>query len=451
MTLQNLKEYGRPFQLKVLGALLTDGKFILSVQDILKVEYFDNSADQWIVQQILKYFADYRTNITMEVLKIELQKVENEVLKVAVKEELKHSYQASQEDLQYVEEEFTNFCRNQEMKRAILESADLLKTGNFEAIRSCVENALKAGLKKGMGQEYKKSVEARYRENYRPVIPTPWEPINLKFDGGLGPGDLFLIFGGPGTGKSWLSIACAAYAVQCGYNVIYYTLELSEDYVGRRFDSYITGYSVQDCEIHKEEVKKLMDDLPGNLIIKEYAPKEASISTLEAHMQQCVDEGLKPDLVVVDYVDYLRPAGRSKFSERKDEVDDVYIAFKGMLKRWGIPGISPSQVNRLGAKDDVIEGDKAAGSYDKLMVADGAMSLSRKKEDKVAGTGRIHIMKSRYGSDGEVYPIRINTNNGHVEFGSQEVSEAEQSSSNNPFKVQLDKKLLDQFFSNGNK
>ena len=445
MTLQNLADYGKSFQLKVLGALLTDTKFVLGVRDVVKEDYFDSQADKWIIRQILSYFEQYRCTPTMEVLKIEFQKIDNQILKVAVKEELKHSYEASQEDLEYVKEEFTNFCRNQEMKQAILHSADLLKTGNFEAIRECVENALKAGLKKGIGQEYKKSVEARYRENYRPVIPTPWEPVNIKLDGGLGPGDLFLIFGGPGTGKSWLAIACAANAVQNGYNVIYYTLELTEDYVGRRFDSYITGYSVKDCTIHKEEVKKIMDELPGNLIIKEYAPKEASISTLEAHMQQCVDEGVRPNLIIVDYGDYLRPASKSKYVERKDEVDDVYIGLKGLLKRWNIPGISPSQVNRMGAKDDVIEGDKAAGSYDKLMVADGAMSLSRKKEDKVAGTGRIHIMKSRYGSDGEVYPIKINTNNGHVEFGDQEVESTQQSQST--FKTQIDKKLLDQFFS----
>jgi hypothetical protein len=225
-------------------------------------------------------------------------------------------------------------------------------------------------------------------------------------------------------------------------------LELTEDYVGRRFDSYITGYSVKDCTIHKEEVKKIMDELPGNLIIKEYAPKEASISTLEAHMQQCVDEGVKPDLIIVDYGDYLRPASKSKYVERKDEVDDVYISLKGLLKRWNIPGISPSQVNRMGAKDDVVEGDKAAGSYDKLMVADGAMSLSRKKEDKVAGTGRIHIMKSRYGSDGEVYPIKINTSNGHVEFQDQEpVPTQSPQQAQSAFKTQIDKKLLDQFFN----
>ena len=72
--------------------------------------------------------------------------------------------------------------------------------------------------------------------------------------------------------------------------------------------------------------------------------------------------------------------------------------------------------NSPGAKDDVIEGDKAAGSYDKIMITDVAISLSRKKEDKVNGTGRFHIMKNRYGMDGMTYNIKMDTNNGHIQF-----------------------------------
>ena len=70
----------------------------------------------------------------------------------------------------------------------------------------------------------------------------------------------------------------------------------------------------------------------------------------------------------------------------------------------------------MGAKDSVIEGDKAAGSYDKMMVADICLSLSRQKEDKVLGTGRVHVMKNRYGQDGMTYNVNMDTNNGHIEF-----------------------------------
>ena len=120
MTLKRLQEYGKGFQLKVLGSLLTDKSFLLNVRDVLHDHYFDSDSHKWIIGQIIEYFDKYHTNITMDVLKVELQKVENEVLKVALKEELRNSYEASTNDVEFVQEEFSTFCKNQEMKSAIL-------------------------------------------------------------------------------------------------------------------------------------------------------------------------------------------------------------------------------------------------------------------------------------------------------------------------------------------
>lgn len=416
MTLKALNQYGKGFQLKVLGSLLTDKGFLLNVRDVLQEDYFDSDAHKWIINQIIKYFDKYHTTITMDVLKVELQKVENDILKVALKEELRNSYQASQDDLEYVQEEFTTFCKNQEMKQAILNSTDLLKAGDFDGIRNTIEKAMKAGMDKNIGHEYNKDIETRYRTDYRPTIPSPWPILNDGIQGGFGPGDLAIVFGNPGGGKSWTMVAIAAHAVKLGYKVNYYTLELGEDYVGKRFDCYLTGYSIDEVNGHRQEVQKIVDNLKGRLIVKEYAPKNATVNTIKSHIQKCIDMEHKPDLVVIDYVDYLRAPSRGKFAERKDEIDDVFIATKGLAKELKIPILTPSQVNRMGAKDSVIEGDKAAGSYDKMMVADMCFSLSRQKEDKVLGTGRVHVMKNRYGQDGMTYNVKMDTNNGHIEF-----------------------------------
>jgi len=416
MTLKALNQYGKGFQLKVLGSLLTDKGFLLNVRDVLREEYFDSDAHKWIINQIVTYFDKYHTTITMDVLKVELQKVENDILKVALKEELRNSYQASQDDLEYVQEEFTTFCKNQEMKQAILNSTDLLKAGDFDGIRNTIEKAMKAGMDKNIGHEYNKDIETRYRSDYRPTIPSPWPILNDGIQGGFGPGDLAIIFGNPGGGKSWTMVAIAAHAVKLGYKVNYYTLELGQDYVGKRFDCYFTGYSIDEVNKHRQEVQKIVDNLKGKLIVKEYAPKNATVNTIKSHIQKCIDMEHKPDLVVIDYVDYLRAPSKGKFAERKDEIDDVFIATKGLAKELKIPILTPSQVNRMGAKDSVIEGDKAAGSYDKMMVADICLSLSRQKEDKVLGTGRVHVMKNRYGQDGMTYNVKMDTNNGHIEF-----------------------------------
>ena len=447
MTLKQLADYGTPFQRKVIGALMTDQKFVVNVRDVIKLEYFNSQAHKWIVQRILDYFDAFHTVPTLEVLQIEFKKIDNDVLKVAVREELKYSYEVSTEDLQFVKEEFLAFCRNQEMKNAILESADKLKQEDYEGIRALIEKALKAGQEKDAGLNYKKDVEARYRDDYRPTIPTPWQTLSDLFSGGFGPGDLFLIFGSPGGGKSWLCIDIAAEAAKLGYNVFYYTLELSEKYVSRRIDAAMTGYCVDDLREHRAEVDKMVEELPGNIIIKEYAPKSASISTIKAHVQQCIEDGIRPDLIIIDYIDYLKPSSKVKYSERKDEVDDVYIGSKALAKELQVPVLSPSQVNRMGAKDTVVEGDKAAGSYDKMMVADGSFSLSRTKEDKVLGTGRIHIMKNRYGPDGITYGVKLDTANGHMEFDAA-VSEStpEHKVSNSPA-LNLNSSTLKAFFA----
>ena len=450
MVLKTLQDYGPAFQVKSIGALLTKKEFLQNINDVLSDEFFPNPAHKWIINEVLKYWYKYHTVITMETLKIEVKKIDNEVLKTSIVEQLKESYRQSDEDLEYVIEEFTDFCRNQKLKGALLDSVELLNAGNYDAIRSLIDHALKAGTDRNIGHEYKKDIETRYREDYRPTIPTPWEPINKLTQGGFGPGDLGIVFGNPGGGKSWLMVAMAGHAVKMGYNVIYYSLELGEDYVGKRFDCYFTGKTFDHVKYHRDEVEALVEELPGKLIIKEYPPKTASISTIKAHVQKCVDAKIKPDMIIIDYIDYLRAPSKT-YAERKDEIDDLYVACKGLAKELKVPVLSPSQVNRMGAKDDVIEGDKAAGSYDKIMVADFCMSLSRKKEDKQNGTGRLHVMKNRYGMDGQTYAAKMDTNTGHTELSSEEMSSIDLASPE-PQKPQFNlvngfnkKELLDKF------
>ena len=450
MVLKTLSDYGPAFQSKILGALLTRKEFLQNINDILADEHFNNPAHKWIINEILRYWDKYHTVISMDTLKVEVKKIDNDVLKTSIVEQLKEAYRHSDDELQYVEEEFTDFCKNQQLKTALLNSVDLLNSGDYDSIRHLIDHALKAGADRNIGHEYNKDIETRYREDYRPTIPTPWEPVNQLTQGGFGPGDLGIVFGNPGGGKSWLMVAMAAHAVKLGYNVVYYTLELGQDYVGKRFDCYFTGKSIEDVQHHRDEVEKVVENLAGKLIIKEYPPKAATVATIKAHLQKCIDSEIKPDFVIIDYIDYLR-APAKKFAERKDEIDDLYVACKGMAKEFKIPIFSPSQVNRMGAKDDVIEGDKAAGSYDKIMVSDFCLSLSRKKEDKVNGTGRVHVMKNRYGMDGMTFGAKMDTNNGHIELTEDIPTYESEGTSNTPGSFSLvdsfDKKELAKKFT----
>ena len=299
MTLQNLNSYGPVFQVKVLSSLLTHKEFLISIHDILEAEYFDNQAHKWVVKQILDYYEKFHCPPSMEVLKVELKKIDNEVLQISIKEQLKQAYKSSSEDLEYIEEEFSNFCKNQQLKGALMQSVDLLKIGDYEAIRYMIDNALKAGQDKNVGLEYEKDIESRFREDERNPIQTPWPFYNKLFQGGLGEGDFGLIFGSPGGGKSWCLVALGAFALKQGLNVLHYTLELGESYVGRRYDACLTGIPVNTILEHRPEVEKAIEDLPGKLIVKEYPTGRATVSTIKSHIDKCAGLGFKDRKSVV--------------------------------------------------------------------------------------------------------------------------------------------------------
>jgi replicative DNA helicase len=409
----SLKDYGPNFQIKVISSLLKNKAFLLNVRDIIDDSHFEHPGHKWVLTETLNYFDKYHTTPTLDTLKIEVKKIDNDILQTAVKEQLKLVYTTQYDDQEYVEEEFANFCKNQLLKNALIDSVDLLKSGHYDDIRLLIDNALKAGADKNLGHEYKKDIESRYRESSRKVVPTPWAVLNTLLQGGLGGGDYGLIYGGPGGGKSWDLVALGAFAGSLGYKVIHYTLELGEDYVGKRYDAYYTGISVSDVHNYQDKIKEMLEEYDDNIIIKEYPSKGASLTTIKSHIQKTMDLGFTPDLILIDYVDLLKPPSRRK--EKKEEIDDLHYGTKGLAKELNLPIWSVSQVNRAGAKDEIVEGDKSAGSYEKQAIVDFGMSQSRLKKDKTEGTGRWHIQKNRYGPDGMTYNVNIDTSCGHIE------------------------------------
>ena len=51
-------------------------------------------------------------------------------------------------DLKFIKDETLDFCKNQELKKAILKSVDLLKNSKYDDIKGIIDGALKAGADK---------------------------------------------------------------------------------------------------------------------------------------------------------------------------------------------------------------------------------------------------------------------------------------------------------------
>jgi len=413
-TLSKLSQYGPAFQIKVIGALLTDRNFLITISDALTEEYFENTSHQWVIKEVLNYFNKYHTVPSMEALKVEVQKIENDVLKIAVKEQLVQAYRESEQtDIQYIKDEFLGFCRNQQMKKAIIASTDLLSINDFDSIRQLILNALKVGEIRSIGHEYEKDVETRYREDSRAPIPFPWNVMNDLTQGGYGKGELVIIFGNPGGGKSWAVIDMATHAAKLGFNVLYYTLELSETYVARRMDANLLGVPVDKILQHREAVEQMANNMPGKIKIKEFAAGKTTLDNIEQHVEQLRTQyEFVPDVIFIDYIDLLKNTSR----DRLEGTEDIYTSVRGLARELQLPIVTPSQANRSGAKSDIIEGDNIAGSYSKLMIGDIVLSLARNRKDKLEGTGRWHVMKNRLGGDGMTFASTIDTSMGKIEI-----------------------------------
>ena len=406
-----LSSYGYSFQIKVITALFTDRLFLQQVSDIMLPTYFESDANNWIVTNILEYSLEYKTSPTLEVMKVKLESVDHDVLKQQVVEHLKDAWKfVEATDLDFIKQQTLDFCKNQEIKKAILSSVELLKHGKYEDIKAKIDTAMKAGAETDIGHDYMTSIDERYTDAVRATKETPWEVINELTDGGLGKGELAVFVAPAGIGKSWGLINIGANAIKKGMTVLHYTLELNEAYVGLRYDSVITGIPNQNLKHYQSQVKEELEKIDGELIIKHYPTKSISVTGLRSHIEKCIMQDKKPDIVIVDYADLLKGHGL----EKRHELEGIYEDLRGMAGEYEIPVWTASQANRSALEEDVIDASKISESYGKVMVADFVISLSRKIADKIAGTGRWHVIKNRFGPDGITLPSKMNTSTGQI-------------------------------------
>ena len=413
---KKISEYGYSFQVKFIVCLITDKLFLEQIVDILDGKYTSNDAFRWIINEIREYYNQYKDIISMNVFKIKIQEIDSDLLVVNVKDVLKEVFKNMEApDLDYVKDKALDFHKSQVLKDAIVKSAEILeRDGDTDEIKSIIDMAMQAGVERNLGHDYLQDIDKRYEESARITSPTPWDLINELMQGGLGAGELGVVVAPAGIGKSWVLAAMGAYGISKGMNVVHYTLELNEAYVGLRYDSIFSGVEGQNLKYHKEEVMEKLFKLDGNLTIKYYPTKSCTVNTLSAHLKKVITFGEKVDMVLVDYADIMRDVHKTR--EVRHALGNIYEDLRGLAGELQIPIWTASQANRSALDEDVIEASKVAESYAKVMVADFVMSLSRKIEDKIGNTGRFHVIKNRFGPDGLTYPARINTNIGKIEI-----------------------------------
>lgn len=415
--IDNLKKFGPEFQLKCISGLISDKPFMERISDIVDPTSFETDAHQWIVKTALKYFLQYKELPTLVAFQVKVDAVEQVDFKNEIVSQLRLVFnKITDSDLMYVKEQFLEFCRNQTLKNAIMESVDHLKNGHYEKIKSVVDHAMKAGMERNIGHDYMTDIEKRMSVMSRNTIATKWQIVDQIMDGGLAAGEMGIVTACAGSGKSWVLAKLGAEAMKQGKNVLHFTLELNENYVGLRYDACFTGIDFQNIRNSVGVVREKLASIPGKLIIKYFPIKTVSAHNLKAHAERLAMLGTKIDMMIVDYADILRPFQSDRNANSYSEAGGIYEELRAVAGELQIPIWTASQSNRAGMEEDVLTAMNISDSYRKIMTADFVISVSRKTQDKQSNTARFHIIKNRFGPDGLTFPARMNAGCGDIQL-----------------------------------
>src|SRR3972149_388804 len=187
-------------------------------------------------------------------------------------------------------------------------------------------------------------------------------------------------------------------------NVVFYTLELSSETIGLRFDACLTGIPIDELKNNKDKVFKKIETVKGQLIIKQFPKKSASIFTVKNHLARLRNQNFKTDMVALDYIDLLKSSS-IKTKELRHEIGESYDEFEAICQENQLVGWTASQTNRLGLTASTIDMSQTSEALNKNFGSYLTLGLARTQEDKNKNTGRLSICKNRSGPDGMTYNI----------------------------------------------
>lgn len=345
----SLAFFGKEFQEKLVQLILDDSQFGDQIEEVLDTNFFELKYLQVFTEIIYQYkntYGTFPTRTTLEaMLRTELEK-HNPVLQKQVRDFFAKLLSGSIEDVddEYVKVRSLDFCKKQKLKQAMIKSVTLMEKSSFDEISKIINNALKLGLDNDHGYDFIKHFEERYKPRARDPVSTGWEIFDGLVQGGHGKGELGVVIASTGAGKSMMLVHLGAQAMLEGKNVVYYTLELSDVVIGRRFDSCLTKIPLLSLNSLKDEVLEKVRDVPGKLIIKEYPTKSVSPDSLRNHLRKLQQKDFKPDMIIVDYGDLLKPVSAQK--EKRTELETIYEELRGIAGEFQCPLWTASQTNR---------------------------------------------------------------------------------------------------------
>lgn len=391
MTVRQNADYGYDIQKLYIEMMLSDAETFVRCQSIFDHELFDRK-----LQDAAKFINDYvvHHNILPTY----------EMVNASARQQFQKPEGLEEAHYDWLLGDFETFIRHKGLERAILQSADLLEQGEYGPVEDLIKKAVQIGLQKDMGTDYFENPRARLLKikDKNGQLSTGWETVDKKLFGGMNRGELNIFAGGSGAGKSlFLANLGVNWALQ-GLNVVYLTLELSEELVSMRIDSMLTDIPTRDVFKQIEEVEmrvKVIGKKSGTYQIK-YMPSGKTANDVRSYLKEYeVRFGRKVDVLLIDYLDLLMPMGRKVSAENlfiKDKFVSEELRNLAMEKQCIL--VTAAQLNRGAVEEVEFDHSHISGGLSKIQTADNVFGIFTSRAMRERGKYQIQLMKTRSSS-----------------------------------------------------
>ena len=297
----------------ILSNLIHNETYSRKVIPFIKLEYFTDHYEKVISQEIINFYEQYNSAITLDILAIQISnrsELRDNQLQDIEKYINELTFKTDNE--QWLYDNTEKFCKNRAVINAIIDAYDIVegkhKDKTEDAIPSLLSDALAVSFDSSVGHDYLEDYQERYDFYHRveEKIPFDLDIFNKITKGGLSKKTLNIILAGTAVGKSLFMCHVAASSLLQNKNVLYITMEMAEERIAERIDANLLNIDISDLHaISKQDYDRKFSAMrvktQGKLIIKEYPTAAASALHFRALLNELqLKKSFKPDIIFID-------------------------------------------------------------------------------------------------------------------------------------------------------
>ena len=384
-------DYGYDIQKLYLEMMLADAETFVRCQNIFDHTLFDRKL-QTSAEFLSKYVTEHNVLPTQDIINASTG------VSFTVPTDLR------EEHYDWLLNDFETFIRHKGLERAILESADLLEKGEYGPVEEKIKAAVQIGLQKDLGTDYFEDPRARLMriKEKNGQISTGWKAIDDKLFGGFNRGELNIWAGGSGAGKSLFLANLGVNYAFSGLNVLYLTLELSEDLVCMRVDAMTTGIPTREIFKSLDDIEmkvRMIGKKSGEFQVK-YMPSGKTCNDIRAYLKEYeIKAGKKVDVLLVDYMDLLMPISK-RISAENLFIKDKFVSeeLRNLAVEKQCICVTAAQLNRGAVEEIEFDHSHISGGLSKIQTADNVFGIFTSRAMRERGRYQIQLMKTRSSS-----------------------------------------------------